>query len=85
MGFILFHGVSVSPWRVLVCWAWLRAGIVAPALGASLILTALAFGIGLSPLGGLLAARITAAAFGLSLMALGIEAWRHRVGAPASI
>ncbi len=57
--------------------AWLRNSIVSTQLGVVLIVTALAFGFGLSPLGGLMAARITAAAFGLCLMGIGFAAWRH--------
>ena len=57
--------------------AWLGNSIVSRQLGVSLIVTALAFGFGLSPLGGLMAARVTAAAFGLCLMGIGFVAWRN--------
>lgn len=65
----------------LLAWGWLRGGVVPRAVALALIVTALAFGIGLSPLGGLLAARFTAAAFGAALIAVGVSAWR--AAAPA--
>jgi len=56
--------------------AWLRAGLMARPVAIALILTALAFGVGLSPVGGILTAQITAAAFGIALMAVGASTWR---------
>ena len=55
-------------------WAWKRAGVVPGAIAITLIVTALAFGVGLSPLGGIQLARITAALFGAALVAVGIAA-----------
>lgn len=54
--------------------AWRRAGTIPGYLGVVLILTSLAFGVGLSPLGGLMVARITATLFGIALVAVGISA-----------
>ncbi|MCV2871776.1 hypothetical protein OEZ71_05660 [Defluviimonas sp. WL0050] len=56
---------------------WLRIGVVPRFVGLALALTAMAFGIGLSPVGGLALARLTAAGFGLALMAVGIHAIRR--------
>ena len=58
----------------LLGWAWKRAGVVPGAIAITLIVTALAFGVGLSPLGGIQLARITAALFGAALVAVGIAA-----------
>lgn len=58
----------------LLAAAWRRAGTIPGYLGVVLILTSLAFGVGLSPLGGLMVARITAALFGITLVAVGISA-----------
>jgi len=64
--------------------AWLRTGVMPRAVALGLILTALAFGVGLSPIGGLMAARITAAGFGAALVAVGISAWRSASASPAT-
>lgn len=56
---------------------WLRGRVLGRSVAAALIVSALAFGFALSPLGGLLTARITAAAFGAVLIAVGLTAWRH--------
>ncbi len=58
----------------LLGWAWKRA-VVLPRLAAiGLIVSSLAFGVGLSPLGGIIAAQITAALFGLALISTGTVA-----------
>ncbi len=54
--------------------AWTRSRIVPGYLGIFLILSALAFGVGLSPAGDIDVARITAAVFGAALVAVGISA-----------
>lgn len=54
--------------------AWKRARVVPGYLGIVLVLTSIAFGVGLSPLGGLMVARVTAALFGATLVAIGISA-----------
>lgn len=61
----------------LLGWGWMRGEVIPRPVALALIVSSLAFGIGLSPLGGLIAARITAAAFGASLIAVGITAWRR--------
>jgi hypothetical protein len=61
----------------LLGYAWLKAGIVPRLPALALILSALAFGIGLSPLGGLALARVTAAAFGAALVWIGWWALRN--------
>jgi hypothetical protein len=54
--------------------AWKRAQIIPGYLGYLLMVTSIAFGIGLSPIGGIMLARITAALFGATLVAVGISA-----------
>ena len=54
--------------------AWKRTGIIPGSLATILIITSLAFGVGLSPFGGLTLARITAALFGATLVAIGFSA-----------
>jgi hypothetical protein len=56
--------------------AWMRAEHISRRIGLSLIVTALAFGVGLSPVGGIMAAQVTAAAFGAALVAVGFVAWK---------
>ena len=57
-------------------YAWLTARVMPRPVALALIVSSVAFGFGLSPVGGLVAARITAAAFGASLIAIGASAWR---------
>ena len=54
--------------------AWKRCRIIPGYLGLLLILSAIAFGVGLSPAGDIEVARITAAVFGAALVAVGISA-----------
>ena len=54
--------------------AWKRVKVIPGYLGIALIVTSIAFGVGLSPLGGLMVARTTAALFGAVLVAIGIIA-----------
>ncbi|PRY19604.1 hypothetical protein CLV78_12020 [Aliiruegeria haliotis] len=61
----------------LLGWGWMRGEVIPRPVALALIVSSLAFGIGLSPLGGLMTARVTAAAFGASLVAVGIAAWRR--------
>jgi len=58
----------------LLALAWKRASIVPGPVGIALFWSSIAFGAGLSPLGGLLLARITATLFGAVLVAVGIVA-----------
>lgn len=54
--------------------AWKRALVIPGYLGFLLIVTSIAFGVGLSPFGGIMLARITAALFGTTLVIVGISA-----------
>jgi hypothetical protein len=54
--------------------AWKRTGIIPGYLAIILISTSIGFGVGLSPVGGLMLARITATLFGATLVAIGISA-----------
>ena len=54
--------------------AWKRARVVPATIAIGLILASIAFGAGLSPLGDIALARITAALFGAALIAVGIVA-----------
>lgn len=54
--------------------AWKRALVIPGYLGFLLIVTSIAFGVGLSPIGGIMLARITAALFGATLVIVGITA-----------
>lgn len=76
--FPLAGALTVSGYALLGG-AWMHGGVMPRAVALALIVVALAFGIGLSPLGSLMAARITATAFGASLIAVGIAAWRAPV------
>ena len=70
-GFLTVSGYA------LLGWAWLRAEVYPRSVMLALILTSIAFGIGLSPIGGLMTARITAAGFGAALISVGFAAWRN--------
>ncbi len=61
----------------LLGWAWQRATVLPRWVAMGLVLSSIAFGIGLSPLGGLMLARITAALFGLALISTGLSALRR--------
>jgi hypothetical protein len=61
----------------LLAWGWMKSQVLPTPVASTLIVTALAFGFGLSPAGGIGIAQITATAFGLSLLAVGIVAFRH--------
>lgn len=78
MGMVAFafplSGLLTVTGYALLGAAWARARIVPVFVGISLIVSALAFGVGLSPLGGLWLARVTAALFGAALIATGISA-----------
>ncbi len=56
---------------VLLGWSWMKIAILPKAIAVSLMVTAIAFGIGLSPAGGIVAAQATAALFGAALIATG--------------
>jgi hypothetical protein len=67
-------GVLTMTGYALLGLAWRRASVVPGMLGNALILTSIAFGVGLSPLGGLMLVRVTATLFGAALVAIGMVA-----------
>ena len=73
--FPLSGSLTVTGFALLAA-AWLRGRLMPRWVAWSLITTSIFFGIGLSPLGGLTIARISAALFGLALIATGISALR---------
>jgi len=78
MGMVAFvfplSGLLTVVGYALLGTAWTRSRIVPGYLGILLILSAIAFGVGLSPVGDIEVARITAAVFGTALVAVGISA-----------
>jgi len=74
--FFPLAGVLTVVGYAMLAAGWMRGAVLPRAIALLLIVTSLAFGFGLSPAGGLLAARVTAAAFGIALMAVGVLAWR---------
>ena len=77
VAFPLAGALTVCGYAMLA-FGWMQAGVLRPPVAAALIFASLAFGVGLSPLGGLLAARISAVLFGGALIAVGLAAWRDR-------
>ncbi|MDH3742253.1 MAG: hypothetical protein OER56_11715, partial [Hyphomicrobiales bacterium] len=67
-------GVLTVVGYAVVSFAWMRAQVLPKIVAVAMILSSIAFGIGLSPAGSLIIARVTAAAFGASLIAIGITA-----------
>jgi hypothetical protein len=76
--FFPLAGVLTVLGYAMLAFAWMRAEILPRSVALAMIISSIAFGIGLSPLGGLMTARITAAAFGASLIAIGITALRTK-------
>lgn len=74
--FFPLAGVLTVLGYAALAYGWLKGGVLPKPVAVAMIVAALAFGFGLSPLGGLMAARITAAAFGAALIAIGVSAWR---------
>ncbi|MEP2531246.1 hypothetical protein [Shimia sp.] len=73
--FPLAGGLTVLGYAALA-FGWMKGKILSKPVATAMIIASLAFGFGLSPLGDLMAARITAAAFGAALIAIGVSAWR---------
>ncbi|MGI9390106.1 MAG: hypothetical protein ACR2O1_08630 [Boseongicola sp.] len=67
-------GVLTVVGYAVVAFAWMRAQVLPKTVAIAMILSSIAFGIGLSPIGSLTVARVTAAAFGASLVAIGVTA-----------
>ncbi len=74
--FFPLAGVLTVLGYAMLAYGWMKGDVLPKAVALSMIVAALAFGFGLSPLGGLTAARVTAAAFGAALIAIGVSAWR---------
>jgi len=82
--FFPLAGVLTVLGYAALAYGWMKAEVLAKPVAVAMIIAALAFGFGLSPLGSLMAARVTAAAFGAALIAIGISAWRSAAPSPAS-
>ena len=82
--FFPLAGVLTVLGYAALAYGWMKGGVLPKPVAVVMIIAALAFGFGLSPLGGLMAARITAAAFGAALIAIGISAWRSAPPLPAA-
>ena len=82
--FFPLAGVLTVLGYAALAYGWMKGGVLPKPVAVAMIIAALAFGFGLSPLGGLMAARITAAAFGAALIAIGISAWRSAPPLPAA-
>ncbi|MDJ0637958.1 MAG: hypothetical protein QNJ20_03930 [Paracoccaceae bacterium] len=78
--FFPLAGVLTVLGYAALAYGWMKGDVLPKPVAFAMIIAALAFGFGLSPLGGLMAARVTAAAFGAALIAIGISAWRLRAG-----
>ena len=74
--FFPLAGVLTVLGYAALAYGWMKGGVLPRPVAVAMIIAALAFGFGLSPLGGLMAARVTAAAFGAALIAIGMSAWR---------
>ena len=65
--------------------AWNKTRVLPGGVALALVATSIAFGVGLSPVGGIAIAQITAAAFGAALIATGVCALRRQQNfAPAA-
>ena len=62
----------------MLAFGWMQGAVLPKAVALGVIVSSLAFGFGLGPLGSLMTARITAAGFGAALVAMGILAWKGR-------
>jgi hypothetical protein len=67
-------GVLTVTGYALLGLAWRRASVVPGMLGNALVVTSIAFGVGLSPLGGSMLVRVTATLFAAALVAIGMVA-----------
>ena len=74
--FFPLAGVLTVLGYAALSYGWMKGEVLPKPVALAMIIAALAFGFGLSPLGGLMTARITAAAFGAALIAVGVSAWR---------
>ena len=74
IAFPLSGALTVTGYALLGL-AWKRAAAIPGTIAAALMVSAIAFGVGLSPAGGIEWARITAALFGAALVAVGVVAF----------
>ena len=65
--------------------AWMRARVISMEMGVALIMASILFGLGLSPIGDLMTARITAALFGAALIAIGVCALRRAASSTSAV
>ena len=82
--FFPLAGVLTVLGYAALAYGWMKGDVLPKPVAVAMIVAALAFGFGLSPLGGLMAARITAAAFGAALIAIGVSAWRSAARPPVA-
>ncbi len=82
--FFPLAGVLTVLGYAMLAYGWMKGRVLSRQVALAMIFASFAFGFGLSPLGGLMAARITAAAFGLALIATGVSAWRSFEQRPAT-
>lgn len=82
--FFPLAGVLTVLGYAALAYGWMKGNVLPKLVAVAMIIAALAFGFGLSPLGGLMAARVTAAAFGAALIAIGVSAWRAATSTPAN-
>ena len=82
--FFPLAGVLTVLGYAALAYGWMKGDVLPKPVAVAMIIAALAFGFGLSPLGGLMAARVTAAAFGAALIAIGVSAWRSAASSPAA-
>ena len=81
--FFPLAGVLTVLGYAALAYGWMKGDVLPKPVAVVMIIAALAFGFGLSPLGGLMAARVTAAAFGAALVAIGVSAWRSALSSRA--
>ncbi len=74
--FFPLTGVLTVLGYAALAFGWMKGDVLPKPVAMAMIIAALAFGFGLSPLGSLMTARITAAAFGAALIAIGVSALR---------
>ncbi|GGH41389.1 hypothetical protein SAMN05444007_11919 [Cribrihabitans marinus] len=82
--FFPLAGVLTVLGYAALAYGWMKGDVLPKPVAFAMIIAAFAFGFGLSPLGGLMAARVTAAAFGAALIAIGVSAWHSAAFSPAA-
>ncbi len=82
--FFPLAGVLTVLGYAALAYGWMKGDVMPKSVAVAMIIASLAFGFGLSPFGGLMAARVTAAAFGAALIAIGVSVWRSAAFCPAT-